>query len=127
VIEFDTTTPRMVAEHARGDGYRAIGRRHGMSHERARQIVMCEGTRFVDSIEMDLYVAAKLEKMGREAAWPTMLIPFQDQAEWQTALALVQWVTDRLRARDVPVHVRNRTTPVGHALQLTLGTPGAAP
>jgi len=39
VIDFDTITRRMVVEHASGDSYRTIGRRHGMSHEAARQIV----------------------------------------------------------------------------------------
>ena len=120
MIEIDTSSRRMVLEHAGGDSYRTIGRRHGMSHEAARQIVLREGTKFVDSVELDLYLAAKLERMGRDAAWPTLLVPFQHQSDWQTALRLLSWLVDRLRGRDVPVHVRNRPTPAGHVFMLSL-------
>ena len=125
MIDFDTPSRRMVAEHARGDSYRAIGQRHGISHEAARQTVIRESGKWIDSIELDLLVARKLERMGREteAAWPTLLVPHG--GDWSTALSLLQYAVDRLRARDLDVHVRNRPLPNGAAFQLTLG--GVAP
>jgi hypothetical protein len=34
-MEFDTTSQRMLGEHAPGLGYCVLGARHGMSHETA--------------------------------------------------------------------------------------------
>ncbi len=118
MIDFDTENGRMLAEHASGDSYRTIGRRHGRSHEGARQIVIRESTQFIDRVELDLYVAAKLESMGCEAEWPTFVIPFGE--DWQTALSFFQWTVNRLTARDVHVAVRNRPTPAGHVFLLSL-------
>jgi len=121
VIDFDTTPRQMLVEHVGGDSFRKIGQRHKVSHEYARQLVIREGTRFVDGIELDLMVAAKLEKMGREATWPAMAVPFQEQGDWQRALAVFQWVVNRLRARDVDVQVLTRPTSAGTVFMLTLG------
>jgi hypothetical protein len=76
-------------------------------------------------IEMSLYLAQKLERMGRadEAEWPAFVIPHQSQEDWQTALDLFQTIVDRLRARGVDVEVTNRPTPNGAVMMLTL--PGA--
>ena len=120
MIEIDVTR-QMVGEHAHGDSYRTIGQRHGLSHEAARQVVLREATKFVDSVECDLYLAAKWEAMGRQAEWPTLVVPHQPGDGWSVALSLLQLVVDRLKARDVPVHVQTRPTPDGSVFQLSLG------
>ena len=100
-MDIDATTQELLTEHARGDSYRTIGQRHGMSHEAVRQVVIREGRRFVDRVELDLYVAWKLTQQGRktEAQWPAIAVAHS--LEWSTAIALVQWLVDELRARDL--------------------------
>lgn len=119
MIEF--TERELLTEHVRGDSYRAIGVRHGISHETARKLVIAQGTQYVNEIEMSLYLADKLESIGGVGEWPTLLVPHQAQGDWQTALSLLQWTVDRLRARSVAVAIRSRPTPAGTAFQLTLG------
>ena len=124
MIDFDTPSRRMVAEHAAGLSYRAIGAKHNVSHEHARQVVMRASRELADQVWLDLMVAQKYERMGRddEAAWPTLLI--RHGQDWSTALSLLQHLVDQLRSRSIDVHVRHRPLPVGAAFQLTLG--GAA-
>src|SRR4051794_32748070 len=103
----------MLAEHAAGDSYRAIGRRHGWSHEHARRVVLREGTKFVDQVELQLMVAAKHEQMGRhdEAEWPGLAVPHQPGDGWQRSLSLLQWTVDQLRERGMAVLVTTRSLP----------------
>ncbi len=63
------------------------------------QVVLCEGRCFIDSFDLGLLLAWKHEQMGRhdEAEWPTLIVPFQDQADWQLALALLEFTVDELR------------------------------
>lgn len=121
---------RLVAEHARGDSYRTIASRHDISRETARQIVLRDGRRFIDSMELGLYIAWKLEQQGREdeAEWPALVVPFQDQQDWQLALSLLQFTVAQLREdRGLDINVRNQRTPDGHVFQLTIEElPGAA-
>src|SRR3954453_4387296 len=98
---------RLVAEHARppaarpprGGSYPTIASRHDISRETARQIVLRDGRRFIDSMELGLYIAWKLEQQGREdeAEWPALFVPFQDQQDWQLALSLLQFTVAQLR------------------------------
>jgi len=112
----------MVAEHAAGIGYRGIGARHGISHEGARRVVMSQATALVNDVEMSLYLAHKLERMGRadEAEWPGLAVPHQPGDGWQLALSLLQLV-DRLRQRDVPVQVKTRPLTDGTVFILVIG------
>jgi hypothetical protein len=110
----------MLAEHTRGDTYRALGARYGMSKDRARHIVVQERVRLLTQIECDLILASKLESMGRAATWPTFLVPHEAQEDWSTALSLVQFVVDRLKSTGTDVHVKSRPTPNGVAFMLTL-------
>ena len=84
--------------------------------------MVAEGTRLIDDTELALYLALKREAMGGVGAWPTMLVPFQEQGDWQRALAVLQFVVDRLRARSVPVQVQTRPTSAGSVFQLTLSS-----
>ncbi len=119
----DTTTRRMLIAHVSGASYRQLGAQFGMHHEQVRRPVLAEGTQLVNDVETSLYLAAKLESMGRddEAAWPTFLVPLQQQGDWQVALELVAYVVRRLRSRDVlNLIVRTRPTPAGNVFQLIL-------
>lgn len=64
-------TTQILREHVEGDSYRAIGKRHGIGHETARQIVIAEEKRMVGGIAYDLYAAYKAERQGRVGEWPT--------------------------------------------------------
>src|SRR3954471_9698044 len=77
----------------RGDSFREIGRRYGMSHEGARQTVMTQGGRFIDEVDLVLMVAAQYEQMGRadEAEYPALVLPHQAQEDWQLAISLRQY------------------------------------
>ena len=79
-------------------------------------------TDFVNSVELSLYLAQKLERMGRQddAVWPTFLIPAERQDDRQRALDLVQYVVDRLRARDLTIVVTHRPVDGGQVFMLTL-------
>jgi hypothetical protein len=79
-------------------------------------------TATVNEVEVSLYLAHKLERMGRtdEAEWPAFVIPHQAQEDWQTALDLVDHIVKRLRDRGVDVVVTNRPTPNGTVVILTL-------
>jgi hypothetical protein len=122
----DVTAYPLLAEHARGDSYRAIGERHGLSHEGARQVVMRDSTVFLDRLEMDLLLAWKLEQQGRaaEAQWPGLALPHQPGDGWQLGLALFQWIVDKLKARDLDVQVQTQATPNGVVFLITLVTLG---
>jgi hypothetical protein len=116
----DDIQHEMLTEHARGDSYRTIGARHGVSHEYVRQTVIRAGRRFVDGVELDLYVAWKLTQQGREteAEWPALVVPHSP--EWSTSIGLVQWLVDQLRQRDLDVHVRTQPTPNGSLFMLMI-------
>jgi hypothetical protein len=79
-------------------------------------------TATINDIETSLYLAQKLERMGRhdEAEWPTWVVPYQSQPDRQQALDLFQNIVDRLRARDVDVVVTTRSAPNGQVFMLTL-------
>ena len=129
-MNIDVEAVQLVADHARGDGFRTIGRRLGVSHEQARRLWARQNREHLDNIELALMVAAKYEAMGRreDADWPVIPVPFQDQTGWQAALALLQATVDELRRRDVPVRVHSLPTPAGTGFALTLDKPlgGAA-
>jgi hypothetical protein len=116
----DADSYPLLAEHARGDSYRTIGRRHGLSHEGARKAVMRQGSAFVNRVEMDLMVAAKYERMGltSKAVWPGLAIPHGPG--WQLGLSLLQWLVDELRDRKLAVRVLTRSVPNGIVFLLTL-------
>lgn len=123
----DATTYPLLAEHAAGDSYRTLGQRHGCSHESARQVVMRQATALVNDVQMTLYVAAKLEAMGRhgEAKWPGLVVPHQPGDGWRLSLSLLQLVVGRLRERGVAVVVQTRPVPNGIVFQMTLGEESA--
>jgi len=116
----DLDSTRLLAEHARGDSLRTIGRRHGVSHETARQIVADRGAQLIDDLAYDLQVAEGFERQGLDAEWPTYLVPFQVQEDWQHALALFDWSVAELRRRGLDVEIVTRHTVAGVAFMLTL-------
>jgi hypothetical protein len=119
----DATEYPLLAQHAAGDSYRTLAGRHGLSHESARQVVLRQATALVNEVEMALYTASKHEALGREAEadWPGLVVPHQPGDGWQLGMSLLQYVVDRLRARDVDVQVRTGPLPDGIVFLLTLG------
>jgi len=115
-----TDADTILAEHARGDSLRTIGKRHGVSHETARRLVLERGSQLIADLAYDLQVAERCERQGLTAEWPTYLIPFQAQADWQDALAMFDWTVKQLRARGFRVEIVSRTTPAGMALMVTV-------
>jgi hypothetical protein len=120
---------RWLAEHVAGSSYRTIGQRHSISHESARRAVLEDAARFIGDVELSLYVAAKLEQLGRgdEAVWPAFLIPELVEEDWRLALSLFAYVVDQLRERDLNIEITHRATPAGCAFMITLGEFGMEP
>jgi hypothetical protein len=75
--------------------------------------------RLIDNMELAIMVAAKAEQTGQPAAWPTFLVPFHQQDDWQIALAFFSHSLSELRARGVTVAVRTRQTKAGTSFQIT--------
>ena len=123
-VNIDADAHELLTEHARGDSLRTIGARHNVSHEYVRQVVIREGRRFVDGVELDLYVAWTLTQQQREteAEWPALVVPHGP--DWSTAIAFVQWLVDTLRGRGLDVHVLVRPTPDGAVYLLSIHTLG---
>jgi hypothetical protein len=111
---------QLLREHAAGSSFRALGKRYGLSHEKARQMV----SEAIDTLAFDaiirLYGAWRDEQNGATAEWPGFVIPHQAQPDRQIALGIFQAVTDRLRARGVPLKVVTRHVPVGASVGGTI-------
>ena len=103
----------MLAEHARGDSLRTIGKRHGVSHETARKIVLQTGSALIRDLERDLTLAELQRDGGVESVWPTILIPPQIQSDRMDALTMFFWARDRLIARGWAIEVTTRHVPGG--------------
>lgn len=116
----DSEAAEMLREHSGGSSYRAIGRKHQVSHEQARLVVVRQARKYLDGLELSLAEAWKLERLGREneAAWPVMLCPHGP--DWSQAIAFLQWTVDKLRARDLDIHVKTQATQNGSAFMLIL-------
>ena len=118
------TAPRhsMLAEHARGDSLRTIGKRHGIGHETARRLILQTGSSLIRDLMADLLVGEAHQKRGQEPEWPTMLIPFGLQAQdWADSLDFFSWAVKQLRNRDFDVQVVTRHVPeAGVVFMLTL-------
>lgn len=96
----------IVLDREHGGSLRDIARRHGVSHERVRQIVS-DATEHVNRVEMHLLVA-------RKEAWAFGLgIPNQDQQYRAIALDYLEWILGRLRARDLDIAVTTKNTSEG--------------
>jgi hypothetical protein len=99
---------QLLQEHAAGDSFRTLGKRYRISHEKARQMV----SEAVDDLAFDaivrMYSAWRNEQAGLTAEWPGFVVPHQAQPDRQIALTIFQAVTDRLKARSVPLKVVTR-------------------
>lgn len=111
-------------ERLDGNSYRDLSAKFGRSPETCRQIVLAQERQVVGQVVFDLLAAAKAELTGAEAVWPTLLVPHQDQRDWQAAHNLLQLIIDRLRAQGAQIAVQTRPTKngVAHQLRLDLGS-----
>ena len=110
----DVITRSMLAEHVGGDSYRTLGRRHGFSHEKARRLVLQQGSELIRDLECDLITATR-----GEDEWPTCLIPYQPRSDWRNAILMFDWCVSSLRDRGFEIEVRTRPTKVGVCFMLT--------
>lgn len=111
-IDQSERNKQLLLERISGDTLNDIAIRHSMSLQRAHQIVVREGTRHIDRLELDLMLA---QKTGEH---PTFVVPFQEQTGWKAALSHFQWCLDRLRGRGVRVKVTTRQTKAGTVFQI---------
>jgi hypothetical protein len=65
----NATVHKMLGEHARGDTCRVLGERYGYSHEGVRKLLIREGTRMINEVEVNLDLAAKQEQLVDESAF----------------------------------------------------------
>jgi hypothetical protein len=94
---------QLLHEHAAGVSFRQLGRRHGVSHERARQLVIAE----LDNLVFD----STIRVLSPDLDNPAFVIPNQAQGDRATALRVVDMVRHGVRAKGVKVktvvrHVR---------------------
>ena len=120
-------TNEILSEHIAGQSVRKIAAHRPMSHETARQIVIAEGTKFVNGIELDLMVAEKYDLDGRadEAQWPTLLVPNQDQDGCTASLRLLEYTLNALRNRGVSTRIFSTELENGIVIQIRTTTTGA--
>jgi hypothetical protein len=86
----------MLTEHARGDSLQTIGKRHGISHETARRVILQQGQSLITDLERDL-------RAGRR---PAISIPYgQPLRGGQDALVMLQWSLTELRRHGWNVRV----------------------
>lgn len=111
----------MLAEHARGDSLRTIGKRHNVSHETARRVILQQGSALVDDLSRTLILAEAAQHQGAEALWPAIVIPFgQPQNDWQDAHIMFDWAVKKLRQRGFDISIVSRSTKAGIVLMLTV-------
>ena len=103
----------MLIERISGETLHGIGRRHGISHVAARNVIIREGRRHVDQIELQLMVAAKQDRAFGLA------IPAQLQDDRAVALSYLAWIVRELRDRGVEIEVETKPTPDGLLVVLT--------
>lgn len=118
----------MLAEHARGDSLRTIGKRHGVSHEQARRLILQTGSALIRDLERDLLLAELTRDQGKEPDWPTMLVPFGLRAQdWADSLDFFSWSTKRLRERGWAIEIITRHVPEAGVVFMLTTTPGEGP
>jgi len=102
----------ILGERIGGATLQAIGERHSVSIEGARQIVLREGRRQIYAFEQRLRSNRKTNDLE------LFVVPFQAQADWQLALRHFDWCCDELRKRGVDVKVHSRPATEGLVLAL---------
>ncbi|MDX6532810.1 MAG: hypothetical protein QOF68_554 [Gaiellales bacterium] len=104
----------IVAERAAGTTVTALGRRHGISHQRVSAII-AEAREMLDMTQRELAAAAT---RGNEVAYA---IPFGP--DYQPEMAFIDWLTAQLRHRGVRLEVATRHAHNGVVLFLRDVTP----
>jgi len=109
----------VLVEHARGDSLRTIGRRHAISHEKARRLILEAGRTLVDEIAHVLLIAQYKDDRGEIPLWPTIEIPYgQAIDDWRDNVLLLEWVLKQLRQRGYDVEAINLRSRQGVVFQL---------
>ena len=93
---------QMLKEKSRGDTLREIGDRHGLSHERARQIIVLEGRKEIDRLELELLANRKTGDVE------LYLIPEHAGPDFDLAVDYFQWTVRELAERGVKTHISYR-------------------
>jgi hypothetical protein len=99
----------VVLERDRGDTLAAIAERHEISHQRVSAILR-SATEWVSKIELDLMLA---RRTGDACIY---VIPYSPN--YTLAVAIGDWLTHRLRARDLEISVKTRPWANGTGLEI---------
>ena len=121
----------LLAERAGGDTYRALGKRHGISHETARKLTIERDAEVLAALERTLILAEAARHQGRRPIWPALLIGPEVQSIRMQALDQFSYWYRRLKSRGWPIEVTTAYEPVfdeagaqvGFATALLLTTP----
>jgi hypothetical protein len=103
---------QVLAERARGDSLRQIAERHDLSPEGVRLIVVREGRKTIDALEMRLLLNRKTGDVE------VYLIPGHGGPEFDLAVDFFQWTLRQLAERGVETKVHYRPVENGVAFGL---------
>lgn len=111
----------VLAARARGETFRAIAGRLGLSKDTVQRIERDHGHRLIEELSGDLAVALAQQRLGYDPHWPWITIPFgQPAQDWADSLDLFSWACRRLRERGFDLEIITRPHPDGLDLMLTL-------
>jgi hypothetical protein len=102
-------TDLLHAHHGHGISYRDLGARHGLNHERIRQLVIAAEDEIVFRVMTDFVTALRDEAAGRTAEWPSLIIP--NGPDRQTALRVRDVIDKRLKTQGLPVQTITKGVP----------------
>lgn len=111
----------VLAARARGETYRAIGGRLGLSKDTVQRIERNHGDRLIRDLSRDLDREKARQRQGEDPHWPWIRIPFgQPAQDWADALDFFSWACRKLRELGYDLRIVTRPTPDGLDLMLTL-------
>jgi hypothetical protein len=99
--------PAILTERLRGRTLRDLAEATGMTAEGVRGVVIREGRKQIDRIELALLANTKSDDVVAFA------IPDHSGPDFDLAIEYVRWVTAKLSERGIRVHVHYRPTANG--------------
>jgi len=100
---------RILLDRVRGDTLAAIGKRYGMTHQNAHVVVLREGTRQINDLEMRLLANRATGDVE------LFLIPDHGGPDFDLAIEYVRWALRELAQRGVQTRVHYRAAENGVA------------
>jgi hypothetical protein len=106
----------IFTERMSGDALQLIAKRHGLSHERVRQITDKYGTQAVDDLELRLLENRRSNSDEIEC----YVIPSISGPDYHAALTVFQWLVKELGKRGVVTKTHYHPMPDGTGIVLGL-------